>query len=480
MPGEDEAWRRAEQQPHPGSLIPTPGGTYVPEYRPEPPRTPAGGGMGAYADGAAQAIRDGANAYAAQRSPRIAEAAANAYRDTQRFVFHGTTGPAFKPYQPFVPTSQGGPVFVPTWHPPIVWPHSPPPQGFHFWPTYTPRGPELRPRDPSKGLPPPPAKVDKEGFFVLPAVPKIDAEGFYVLPAAPKAKAQIGFGIGGGVAAVHQDYDDATVMFTFGATVWAGTDGKEVKERGLDHPRLTTFDKVLADPTELVAAIDAVAKEFGIDPGLLAACGLHEDDSGWSYWHAGAVSSIVGVDGWDKDRVGVTARVPAAGTIKSHRMTDAEAIYYKTTKEFKNEHGTVVGFNRVFEGRTDGLRAVAATLKALEIRLAQRAGGDDRWQAIPVGERIALMRWSYNRGPAEAFAAAPKAADGYSILKRTGPLFLRDASGNIKLNDWGKQMHDPLRHATQAAGQAIHISQTFFGTKYPPTERMTWDVPTRR
>jgi len=46
-------------------------------------------------------------------------------------------------------------------------------------------------------LPRPPAKVDSEGFFVLPQPPKVDDEGFFVLPPAPSAKAQVGFALGG-------------------------------------------------------------------------------------------------------------------------------------------------------------------------------------------------------------------------------------------------------------------------------------------
>jgi hypothetical protein len=47
----------------------------------------------------------------------------------------------------------------------------------------------------------------------------------------------------------------------------------------------------------------------------------------------------------------------------------------------------------------------------------------------------------------------------------SGPLFHTDSQGR-------PLGHEPRRHATQAAGQAIHLSQTFFGRSFQPP--LTW------
>jgi hypothetical protein len=458
---EDRAWARAQDAPHPGSSIPTPGGTYVPEDR----QPPGGTSPRPSVD--------------PNRNARIFEAASQAMRDTQRFVVHGSTGPAIRPYQPYTPTRPSGPVFMPTWHPPIVWPHTPPPQGFHFWPTYTPRGPQLRPRDPRKGLPPPPAKSDRQGFYVLPLPPKVDSDGFFDIPlpagasfggvrAAGRSGGHIRFATPG-----VQDWDDATITFTFGNTVWLGGTGKpDPRERGLDHPRLESFDQVLEKSPQLREAMERAATVVGIDPGLLAACALHEDTSGGFYLKAGSPSWIIGVDNWDGRLPDVKRRVPQAERIVSRRVTKAEEAEWGIAP--KNELGQKYGRHHFFAQGSDAILAVAVTLKYEEARLIDHAGGADAWRSIPVGERFAMLRWAYNAGPADPWAKVGKAAAGQSILLRSGPLYLRDRNGNIKLNDYGKPSHNAQRHATQAAGQAIHISQTFFNTKFPATDRMTW------
>ena len=437
----DEAWRRAEQGPHPGSTIPTPGGTYVP--RDPDPGEPA---------------RD------AGRFEQIARAASEAANDLRNRGYRPDVGRGVQPYIPQVeshprpdtwrifPTFPGPRPFVPR-------PYFPPPG--NNW-QRSGQGSRPAPRDPSKGLPLPPAHRDADGFFVLPKPPVVrDKAGFYAIALPPGAIRAVTDVLRGG----GKEFGDETLISTFGNTEWTGDN----KERGFDHPLLDTFDSLLEGSPALRAAIEDAARKVGIDPGLLAACALHEDTSGGSYTKPGAWSSKVGVDFWDTAQEGVKKRVPAAESIKSHRMTDAESARIGIPKEFKNEKDEVVGFNRVFERGSDATLAVAATLKSLETQLAARAGGGERWAAIPFAERYALVRWAYNAGPKDAFNAVRSAASGRSILKSSGPLYLRDSHGTIRLDKWGQPMHDPLRHATQAAGQAVHISEKFFQSVDPAT-----------
>jgi hypothetical protein len=455
MPGEDEAWRRAEQAPHPGSTIPTPGGTYVPEYRPQPPSTPTGvpgGGMGQYADGAAQAIRDAANRYAAQRSSGIAQAAANAIRDAQRYVVHGSTGPAMKPYQPFTPGHSSAPVYLPTWHPPMgAWPHNPTVPGSNpspFWPTYPPGRTAPPPRDPRKGLPPPPARVDAQGFYVIPQPPKVDAEGFYAIALPPggtgtrKAKVGFLFGLGGLVV------DDATLTSTFG-------NEPIPRERGYGRQRVDAFDADLQNP-DLASLIERIAAEVEIDPGLLAVVALHELwGGGLLTSKTGVINVAVGVDHWETEAAAVVKDVPAAKRIQWRPASEAwrKSHGLKPGEKYVQETGKTAGDYIGFKTGEDSFLALAGVLKHREKEL-ERSVGTEKWNGIPVGERFALVRLSFNPGENNVNQLAQRAANGKSILITSGPVYGSPATAT--------NFH-PLRYATQAAGQAIHISQHTFG-----------------
>jgi hypothetical protein len=230
---------------------------------------------------------------------------------------------------------------------------------------------------------------------------------------------------------------DATLSATFGNEPLP-------RERTLGKQRVDAFDGSLANPA-LAKVLEDVAADVGVDPGLLAVTALHEVWGGAQYLLPGTLSKTIGVDRWELERGDLHKTVPASRAIKDEWTPE---IYYNERLE-KTAH-----VYRFATGK-DAALAVASDLKSRELQLVAEVG-KDQWNGIPIGERFAIIRYSYNVGLGAAGGLAVKAASGHSVLVPSGPVFIND-----------KGDFHPLRHATQTAGQAIHISQTIYGNVYP-------------
>src|SRR4029078_4225868 len=181
------------------------------------------------------------------------------------------------------------------------------------------------------------------------------------------------FGVGG------SGIPDSTLAQTFGNEPLQ-------RERGLGKQKLDAFDGSLANPI-LAKTLEDAAAEVGVDPGLLAVTALHEVWGGSQYTQPGSLSKTIGVDGWESEREGLRDTVPASRAIKDEQ----------TPEIFFNELGENKGHVYRFATGKDAALAVAADLTSREPQLATKVGVD-RWNAIPIGERFAITRYSYNAG----------------------------------------------------------------------------------
>jgi len=155
--------------------------------------------------------------------------------------------------------------------------------------------------------------------------------------------------------------------------------------------------------------IGAVAKEMGVDPGLLAANALAEADTR-DFWLNGVftykklssterASDVAGLDFWESMQAGVKAAVPAAKDIPHLRPigwflqeTDQELLKKITDKTerqaFIEKHRLpVVGFA---DAKT-ALRALAAMTKWHQLQLEKQLGAET-WGSFTDAERFALSR----------------------------------------------------------------------------------------
>jgi hypothetical protein len=231
----------------------------------------------------------------------------------------------------------------------------------------------------------------------------------------------------------------------------------------MDHPALTAWDKQLTGPggARLRALVERTALQVGIDPGLLAVNALHEDTAGSQYVdNKRLLNTVIGVDYWHTMQHAIKAAVPLAKTIRAIPLTPSRAQQLGVTTDYINEQGQNAGPRYEFADGPNALLAVASALKYFESDL-RKTVGDDVWARIPAGEQFALLRVAYNKGLDDARKLVKTAAAGTSILVPTGRLFYTDAQGRPDPN----RFH-PRRHATQAAGQAIHLSQTLFGKSF--------------
>lgn len=189
-----------------------------------------------------------------------------------------------------------------------------------------------------------------------------------------------------------------------------------------------------------------VARDVGLDPGLLATNLLAEIQRRATWLSTGPVESQqVGVDYWHEERPKIRAAVPAARGISDSIVTDAAG----QPRHFINEVGNDTGPIYRFATGRDGMLALAAAVAWREVRLRAvlATGVYDR---LPATVRFAGVRLAFNAGFSRGRRLVETAAKGTDPLIRSGP----GGPGR------------PVRAATIRAGQALHLSQSVFGNVF--------------
>jgi hypothetical protein len=207
---------------------------------------------------------------------------------------------------------------------------------------------------------------------------------------------------------------------------------------GVSRRDLVAYDWAFKGKTgsEFKKAIESVAKEVDINPGLLAANLLAETRRG-SYLQSGQVSSFeVGTDDFFEKRHDLSRKVPAYSKIGWDRS--------QTPITDVNEAGRAVK-SIFFDSGRDAMLASAVYLKHGEVVLreaAARAGKN--FDGLPIEARLMLIRLAFNAGHGRALRNLSDVLSGNEIL----------------ITKPGK---GPQRKATVRAAQAVHLSELIFG-----------------
>ncbi len=199
-----------------------------------------------------------------------------------------------------------------------------------------------------------------------------------------------------------------------------------------------------ADGAAFWRSVHEVSQEFGVNPGLLAVNALTENVRSLYLQTGGVRSTQVGLDYWNTVYPRLLRRVPGAEGLRGNLIvTDpGPPPVYRT---FTNEKGVFTGRVRLLRNGYEALRALAAMLRYIELRLIDRVGGPLAWRQLGVSQRFLLIRYYLNAGSGVALRLADRAAAGEDLL---------EASGSAGPNH-------PQRTATIRAGQSIHVSKFF-------------------
>ncbi|HKR23975.1 MAG TPA: hypothetical protein VJS15_01855 [Allosphingosinicella sp.] len=208
---------------------------------------------------------------------------------------------------------------------------------------------------------------------------------------------------------------------------------------GLTHGQVTAYDWAFAGPAgaRFIALVRSVAKEVGLDPGLVAV-NLIAEYYRDSYLGKAKLSSFqVGTDDYHAKRLDIAAKVPAHAKVR----IDAKAGITLHT----NETGRTVQSITFLSG-ADAALASAVYLKHGEAVLreeAKRLGGG--FDTLSREARHMLIRFAFNAGHGAARAELAKALKGQEVLIRKPA-----------------KKAGPRQKATLRVAQATHVGGKYF------------------
>jgi hypothetical protein len=235
-----------------------------------------------------------------------------------------------------------------------------------------------------------------------------------------------------------------------------------------DRYGLYFVDSLFQGPrgAEFKKNIIAAADESHINRGLLATFAATEPRTG------DVVATFTGTERVRMDQIGLDYWGSTLRNFVLHtlNLTDADIPSTKMTEArrielglpsllFKNEAQKITGPAYEFPNGMTALRALAATIRAEEIRLSRsrEVGGIERWNNLPVGRRFELLRLYFNAGGKIAGPEAQRAVNGVDIRVTSGP-----ATRTVIINDKSVVKTRPRRAATIREAQAKHVSQEIF------------------
>lgn len=208
---------------------------------------------------------------------------------------------------------------------------------------------------------------------------------------------------------------------------------------GLTNAQVTSYDWAFAGTAgaRFIALVRSVAKEVGLDPGLVAV-NLIAEYYRDSYLGKAKLSSFqVGTDDYYAKRQDIAAKVPAHAKVR----IDSKAGVSRD----RNETGRTVQSITFLTG-ADAALASAVYLKHGEVVLreeAKRLGGS--FDTLPREVRFMLIRFAFNAGHGAARAELAKALKGQDVLIRKPA-----------------KKAGPRQKATLRIAQATHVGGKYF------------------
>jgi len=193
--------------------------------------------------------------------------------------------------------------------------------------------------------------------------------------------------------------------------------------------------------------VENVAKQVGLNPGLLGTVIMAETRSPVSYLTKNKVSSyLIGTDDFYEARAAIAARVPAYSKVHwDKNQTPLTHLNDATTpREVKSIW---------FDSGPDALLATAVYMKFREVRLREIAKTMNAdFDKLPLATQMALTRIAMAAGTQGATPALLDALAGKDIFVRK----------NIPV-----KIYQTMRNATVRTVQAMHLSEWIFGIPVP-------------